>query len=64
VPRFEVVDATDDLEVAVAHRSGEHYGKLDPEFPHPDLKNPQQVRLDGANACPPEGIGGVPGYAN
>ena len=81
-----------------------HYGELDPEYPEPDLKSEQRVRLDkalgnapgfdyiydygdawwhhvtildrtrfegpldspwclgGANACPPEDVGGIPGY--
>jgi hypothetical protein len=81
-----------------------HYGELDPDYPEPDLKNQQRVRLtkalgtasrfdyvydfgdswwhhihvlertqfqgpldspwclDGANACPPEDVGGIPGY--
>ena len=84
--------------------NGTHYGELDPEYPEPDLKNQQRVRLDkalgasltfdylydfgdswwhridilevaqfqgpldspwclqGARACPPEDVGGVPGY--
>lgn len=84
--------------------NGEHYGELDSEFPQPDLKNQQRVRLDkalgsarrfdyiydfgdawwhrielmdvaeftgpldspwcleGARACPPEDVGGAPGY--
>jgi len=83
---------------------GLHYGQPDPDFPEPDLKPEQRVRLDkalglemafgyiydygdnwqhgitvlgridlrgrmtypqcleGANACPPEDVGGVPGY--
>lgn len=81
-----------------------HYGEPDPDYPEPDLKNEQRVRLDkaldtkrtfdyiydygdawwhrvkliertpflgpldspwcldGANACPPEDVGGIPGY--
>lgn len=81
-----------------------HYGEPDPDYPEPDLKNEQRVRLDkalglrrqfdyiydygdnwahrirllealpfsgpldspwcldGANACPPEDVGGEPGY--
>ena len=81
-----------------------HYGELDPDYPEPDLKSEQRVRLDkalagartfdyiydygdawwhhvtilertrfegpldspwcldGANACPPEDVGGIPGY--
>ncbi len=30
--------------------------------PDPDLRRP--LCLDGRNACPPEDVGGVPGYAN
>lgn len=86
--------------------NGEHYGELDPEFPYPDMKSQQRVRLDkalgaarqfeylydygdawwhritvlevaqfqgpldspwcldGAHACPPEDVGGAPGYAD
>ncbi len=31
-------------------------------MPDPDMRRP--LCLDGRNACPPEDVGGVPGYAD